>query len=162
MLASLQFAIFTSRTVSCHPVGISDRGRPVSGAAVEIASPLRGVVRTVLALLLMLGVEPEAVVVVVLLPLLLLVFFIVVDVAMLGRFSCWHMVSGREGTGKGGGTESILYVSNIFWILSPVCTLESCDLETGMNLEGWRRQLRAVRKSADINVVFCGCSQDPL
>jgi hypothetical protein len=39
-------------------------------------------------------------------------------------------------------------------MLSPVWTLESCVLETDMNLDGWRRQLRAVRMSADINVVF--------
>jgi hypothetical protein len=39
-------------------------------------------------------------------------------------------------------------------MLSPVWTLESCVLETDMNLDGWRRQLRAVRMSADINVDF--------
>jgi hypothetical protein len=44
--------------------------------------------------------------------------------------------------------------SDIFRMLSPVWTLESCVLETDMNLDGWRRQLRAVRMSADINVVF--------
>ena len=46
--------------------------------------------------------------------------------------------------------ENTLYVLDIFCILSPVWTLESCDLETGMNLEGWRKQLRAVRRSDDI------------
>ncbi len=46
-----------------------------------------------------------------------------------------------------------LYVLDIFCILSPVWTLESCVLETGMNLEGWRRQLRVVRRAEDINIV---------
>jgi hypothetical protein len=39
-------------------------------------------------------------------------------------------------------------------MLSPVWTFESCDLETGMNLEGWRKQLRAARRSEDINNVL--------
>lgn len=46
----------------------------------------------------------------------------------------------------------LLYTLNIFWILSPVWTLESCVLETDMNLDGWRKQFRAVRRSEDINV----------
>jgi hypothetical protein len=56
--------------------------------------------------------------------------------------------------GARGRTDSV-GLFDIFWILSPVWTLDSCVLERGMNLEGWRRQLRAVRVSADINVVFC-------
>jgi hypothetical protein len=60
----------------------------------------------------------------------------------------------------GLGLELVLLIrfndgfSDIFRMLSPVWTLESCVLETDMNLDGWRRQLRAVRMSADINVVF--------
>lgn len=42
----------------------------------------------------------------------------------------------------------------ILWALSPVWTLESCDLEMGINLEGCCRQLRQSRRSTDINVVF--------
>lgn len=47
-----------------------------------------------------------------------------------------------------------IYVVCIFWILSPVWTRDSWDLETGINLEGWVRQLRQVRISTDINVEF--------
>ena len=43
---------------------------------------------------------------------------------------------------------------NKFSVLSPVWSLESCVLETGMNLEGCLRQLRVVRRAEDINVVF--------
>lgn len=42
----------------------------------------------------------------------------------------------------------------IFSALSPVWTLESCDLEMGINLDGCCRQLRQSRRSTDINVVF--------
>lgn len=60
-------------------------------------------------------------------------------------------------TGTGAGQRKLtsdFYVCFIFWILSPVWTRDNWDLETGINLEGWVRQLRQVRISTDINVEF--------
>lgn len=51
------------------------------------------------------------------------------------------------------GKETTYFIQlDKFCILSPVWTRESCVLETHMNLDGWRKQLRAVRRSDDINV----------
>lgn len=114
--ASLHSDIPTTRTVSFHLGGTSDRLSDT----------------TVMVLAVLLRVD-----------------------AMLGRrFRC-------EGRSEDhGASPSVrvhtLYLSDIFCILSPVWTLESCVLETGMNLDGWRRQLRAVRRSADINVALPG------
>ena len=41
-------------------------------------------------------------------------------------------------------------------VLSPVCCLESCDLDTDSYRDGSRRQLRLWRKSTDINLMFGG------
>lgn len=65
---------------------------------------------------------------------------------------------GQVEDGPGQKRTHFSLVSDIFWILSPVWTLESCVLEMGMNLDGWRRQLRAVRMSADINMVLSSWS----